>query len=359
MTTTATVAMVTATTSQPGSGGQPTFAGCPAKVFFLAGTRIFCGTGQRLNGEVPVTTGSEGRGAALDVIKISPRGYCYGVVDAIQMVKQVAKDPNVPRPIYILGLIVHNHHVVEELEQLGVVSLDGEDRLALLEQIDQGTVIFTAHGVSPAVKVRAVQKGLHVVDATCPDVTKTHRLIEELVGQGYRVIYIGKKGHPEPEGAVGVAPEHVHLVEKEQDLDALTFPPGQKLAVTNQTTLSQWDTRALMEKVQAKWPQVEVHNEICLATQLRQEAVAKMAPDADLVIVVGDKRSNNSNRLVQVAQDLAGREAHLVDTAADVDPAWLKGKQKVAVTSGASTPTQITREVIKKLEALSPEEEGS
>lgn len=295
----------------------------------------------------------------MDVIKITPRGYCYGVVDAIQMVKQVAKDPSYPRPIYILGLIVHNHHVVSEMEELGVISLDGEDRLALLDKVESGTVIFTAHGVSPAVKIKAREKGLKVVDATCPDVTKTHTLIEELVKQGYQIIYIGKKGHPEPEGAVGVAPDQVHLVERESDLDALDFAPDQKLACTNQTTLSQWDTRALMDKVRQRWPQAEVYNEICMATQLRQEAVAKMAPDADMVIVVGDKRSNNSNRLVQVAQELAGREAHLVDTAADIDPAWLEGKRKVAVTSGASTPTQITREVIDKLETIKPKEEGT
>ncbi len=293
----------------------------------------------------------------MDVIKITPRGYCYGVVDAIQMVKQVAKDPAAPRPIYVLGQIVHNHHVVEEMESLGVICLDGENRLELLDRVESGTVIFTAHGVSPAVKVKAKQKGLHVVDATCPDVTKTHRLIEELVEQGYEIIYIGKKGHPEPEGAVGVAPQHVHLVEREGDLANLSFPQGQKLAVTNQTTLSQWDTKALMDKVKEIWPQVEVYNEICLATQLRQEAVARLAPDADLVIVVGDKRSNNSNRLVQVAKELAGKDAHLVDTASDIDPAWLEGKAKVAVTSGASTPTQITREVIKRLEGLKKEEE--
>lgn len=286
----------------------------------------------------------------MDVIKITPRGYCYGVVDAIQMVKQVARDPDLPRPIYVLGLIVHNHHVVEEMNALGVISLDGEDRLQLLEQVESGTVIFTAHGVSPAVKIRATQKGLHIVDATCPDVTKTHRLIEELVGRGYEVIYIGKKGHPEPEGAVGVAPAHVHLVERESDLEGLTFGPDQPLAVTNQTTLSQWDTQNLMEKVRERWPQTEVYNEICMATQLRQEAVARMAPEADMVLVVGDRRSNNSNRLVQVAQELAAREAHLIDSAAEIDPKWLKGKRKVAVTSGASTPTQITREVIKYLE---------
>jgi 4-hydroxy-3-methylbut-2-en-1-yl diphosphate reductase len=288
----------------------------------------------------------------MDVIKVTPRGYCYGVVDAIQMVKQVAKDPSAPRPIYILGLIVHNHHVVKEMEELGVISLDGENRLALLEQIEHGTVIFTAHGVSPAVKIKAREKGLHVVDATCPDVTKTHTLIKELVAEDYRVIYIGKKGHPEPEGAVGVAPDKVCLVERESDLDALSFAPDQKLAVTNQTTLSQWDTKALMAKIQERWPQVQVYNEICMATQLRQEAIAKTAPEADVVIVVGDKRSNNSNRLVQVAEELAQRPAYLVDNASEIDPAWLEGKQKVAVTSGASTPTQITREVIKLLEGV-------
>ena len=289
----------------------------------------------------------------VDVIKVTPRGYCYGVVDAIQMVKQVARDPNAPRPIYILGQIVHNRHVVQELEELGVRTLDGDNRLALLEQVETGTVIFTAHGVSPAVKVKAVQKGLHVVDATCPDVTKTHDLIRELVGQGYDIVYVGKKGHPEPEGAVGVAPDHVHLVETAADVEALDLPSA-KVAVTNQTTLSKWDTEALMNKVKERYPHAEVHNEICLATQLRQEAVALMAPDADLVLVVGDKRSNNSNRLVQVAREIAGREAHLVDSASDVDPRWLEGKRKVAVTSGASTPTQLTRQVIKVLEQIDP-----
>lgn len=285
----------------------------------------------------------------MDVIKITPRGYCYGVVDAIQMVKQVANDPDAPRPIYILGLIVHNRHIVQELEELGVITLDGENRLALLDQVEQGTVIFTAHGVSPAVKVQAIQKGLNVVDATCPDVTKTHDLIRELVGQGYEIVYIGKKGHPEPEGAVGVAPDHVHLVETVADVEALAFP-CEKVAVTNQTTLSKWDTEALMRKIQERYPHVEVYNEICLATQLRQEAVAKFAPDAELVLVVGDQRSNNSRKLVQVAEEIAGREAHLVDNVNEIDPAWLEGKKRVAVTSGASTPTQLTRQVIKFLE---------
>jgi len=291
----------------------------------------------------------------MDVIKITPRGYCYGVVDAIEMVRKVARDQTAPRPIYVLGQIVHNRHVVQEMASLGVTTLDGEDRLSLLDQVETGTIIFTAHGVSPLVKIRAKEKGLNVVDATCPDVTKTHILIQELVAKGYRIIYIGKKGHPEPEGAVGVAPDHVHLVEVEADLDPLYFSEDQRLAVTNQTTLSQWDTKALMDKVTERWPQAEVYNEICLATQIRQEAVFKFAPDADLVLVVGDERSNNSNRLVQVSRELAGTQAYLVDSETEINPDWLKGKAKVAVTSGASTPTQITRAVIKKLEALSKE----
>lgn len=295
----------------------------------------------------------------MDVIKVTPRGYCYGVVDAIELVKQTARNPNVPRPIYILGLIVHNRHIVEELGQLGVISLDGEDRLALVEQIEApATVIFTAHGVSPAVRVRAREKGLHVVDATCPDVTRTHDLIRELVAQGYEIFYIGKPGHPEPEGAVGVAPGHVYLISSAADVERVQ-PRTAKLAVTNQTTMSQWDTADLMRRLQERFPEVQIYNEICMATQLRQEAVARQAPEADLVLVVGDPRSNNSNRLAQVAEEIAGREAHLVDSVQDIQPEWLAGRRRVAITSGASTPTRLTREVIRFVEQYqSPEPAG-
>lgn len=294
----------------------------------------------------------------MDVIKVTPRGYCYGVVDAIQLARQVARDPNAVRPVYILGQIVHNRHVVEEMSSLGIITLDGEDRLRLLEQIEPpATVIFTAHGVSPAVRIRAQEKGLHVVDATCPDVTRTHDLIRELVAQGYEILYIGKKGHPEPEGAMGVAPGRVHLVQDESDLDRIRLT-SDKVAVTNQTTMSIWDTRHLVERIKARYPQAQVYNEICMATQLRQEAVARVAPEADLVVVVGDVRSNNSNRLVQVAREIAGTEAVLVDNVNDLDPALLQGKRKVAVTSGASTPTHVTREVIRFLEKYSPGDGG-
>lgn len=285
----------------------------------------------------------------MEVIKISPRGYCYGVVDAMVLALKTAQNFDLPRPIHILGMIVHNAHVVESFEKMGVKTLDGEDRLALLDQIDEGTVIFTAHGVSPEVRKKARDKGLTVVDATCPDVTKTHDLIREKVAEGYHVLYIGKKGHPEPEGAVGIAPDRVHLVQTVDDIEKLSMPTD-RLIVTNQTTMSQWDVKHLMDAIIKRYPQVEVHNEICLATQVRQEAVAEQAGEADLTIVVGDPRSNNSNRLAQVAEEIAGVPAYRIADLSELDLEWLKGKKRVAVTSGASTPTPLTKEVIQFLE---------
>lgn len=289
------------------------------------------------------------------VKKISPRGYCYGVVDAMKLAQQAAINPELPRPIHILGMIVHNAHVTREFENLGVITVDGPDRLEALERIEGGTVIFTAHGISPAVYRRAEEKGLTVVDATCPDVTRTHDLIREVVAKDYEVIYVGKHGHPEPEGAVGVAPEHVHLIENVDDVPKLPERLNdKKIIVTNQTTMSQWDVQALMEHVRLRFPHVEVHNEICNATQVRQEAVAEQAGDCDLVIVVGDPRSNNSNRLAQVSFDIAGTPAYRIGDLTELDLSWLEGVGHVGVTSGASTPTPITKKVIDFLQQYDP-----
>lgn len=295
----------------------------------------------------------------MEVIKISPRGYCYGVVDALQMVRQVARDLSHPRPVYVIGQIVHNRHAIEELTNLGVVTLDGPDRASILEQVESGTVIFTAHGVSPQVKQRARERGLHCIDATCPDVTVTHDLVRDLASRGYYILYIGKKGHPEPEGVLGEVPDQISLIETEADVDSLQLTSQQqsKLALSTQTTLSQWDTRRVIEYVKKKYPDVEVHIDICAATQSRQEAVAAQAAGADLTIVVGDPRSNNTNRLVQVSQELAGVPAVRIEDLSQLDIAWLKGKKRVAVTAGASTPSQLTREVIRFLEQYQPEEE--
>lgn len=294
----------------------------------------------------------------MEVVKISPRGYCYGVVDAMALAMQTAKNLDLPRPIYILGMIVHNSHVTDFFKEEGIITLDGENRLEILEQIERGTVIFTAHGVSPEVRRRARDKGLTVVDATCPDVTKTHDLIREKVADGYAVIYIGKKGHPEPEGAVGVAPGHVHLIEKPEEAEALSLDV-QRIIITNQTTMSQWDIKHIMNRLLQRFPQAEIHNEICLATQVRQEAVAEQAKETDLVIVVGDPKSNNSNRLAQVSEEIAGVKAYRIADITEIDRSWLENVRKVGVTSGASTPTPITKEVIAYLEAYDPQDEAT
>jgi 4-hydroxy-3-methylbut-2-enyl diphosphate reductase len=288
----------------------------------------------------------------MEVIKISPRGYCYGVVDALQIVRQAAKDPSLPRPIHVIGQIIHNRHAIEELTRMGVVTLDGPDRAAILEQVKEGTVIFTAHGVSPLVKQRAHERGLHCIDATCPDVTRTHDLVRDLVAQGYYILYIGKKGHPEPEGVMGEIPGHGSLIETEADVDALTLTAEQatNLAISTQTTLSKWDTQRVIEYIKTRYPHAQVHIDICPATQSRQEAVVAQAKTADLTIVVGDPLSNNTNRLVQVSEELAGVPAMRIEDLSQLNTEWLKGKKRVAVTAGASTPSQLTREVIRYLE---------
>ncbi|MFT8871017.1 MAG: 4-hydroxy-3-methylbut-2-enyl diphosphate reductase [Sporolactobacillus sp.] len=293
----------------------------------------------------------------MKVFKVSPRGYCYGVVDALVIAKRAAMDHTLPRPIYILGMIVHNHHVTEAFSKEGIITLDakGKSRMELLSTINSGTVIFTAHGVSPEVRHLAKEKGLTTIDATCPDVTKTHDLIASKTAMGYHVIYIGKKGHPEPEGAIGVAPGHVHLVETANDVDALNLEAKQ-LIVTNQTTMSQWDVREVMDHIRGRFPHAQFYSEICLATQTRQEAVAEQARDADLLIVVGDPSSNNSNRLAQVSVEIAHTPAYRIADLSELKLEWLRDVQTVAVTAGASTPTQLTKEVILFLDRYNPQD---
>jgi 4-hydroxy-3-methylbut-2-enyl diphosphate reductase len=285
----------------------------------------------------------------MEVLRITPRGYCHGVVDAFRIAKRVREESD--GPVHMLGHLVHNTHATDDLQRQGIQLVDPPNRLAGLEQISAGTVIFTAHGVSPQVKARAAELGLHAVDATCSDVVRTHELVARLADKGYDVIYVGRKGHPEPEGVIGEAPGRVHLVQDFEDIDALRIE-NQKVAVTCQTTLSVWDTDELIERVKQRWPQAEVHNEICRATQDRQEAAVEAAKDVDAVIVVGSPRSSNSLRLVEVVRKLGGKPAYLVNDLDDIRVEWFAGMRKVGVTSGASTPSQLTRKVIEHLEAL-------
>lgn len=285
----------------------------------------------------------------MEVLKITPRGYCHGVVDAFRIAKRVREQT--PGPVHMLGMLVHNTHATDDLQQQGVALVDPPDRLAGLEQIKDGTVIFTAHGVSPQVKARAAELGLNAVDATCSDVVRTHELVADLARKGYEVVYIGRKGHPEPEGVIGEAPGKVHLVQDPEDIESLDIH-GDRVAVTCQTTLSVWDTEDLIGRVKARYPDAEVHNEICRATQERQEAAVEAAKLVDLVIVVGSRRSSNSLRLVEVVKKLGGKPAYLVDDIEELDREWFRGAKRVGVTSGASTPTQLTRRVIEHIEAM-------
>lgn len=285
----------------------------------------------------------------MEVLKITPRGYCHGVVDAIRIARRVRAEQQ--GPVRMLGYLVHNNHVTDELEQQGVTLVDAPDRLQGLDQVQDGTVIFTAHGVSPAVKEKARRLGLNAVDATCSDVVRTHDLVKRLAADGYDVVYIGRRGHPEPEGVVGEAPGRVHLVQVPEDVEKLEID-SDRVAVTCQTTLSMWDTESMIEKVRERYPHAEVYNEICRATQERQEAAVEAAKHVDLVIVVGSPRSSNSKRLVEVVQNLAGKPAHLVDQLEDIDLEWFRGVQRVGVTSGASTPSQLTRRVVEYLQEL-------
>ena len=261
-------------------------------------------------------------------------GYCYGVIDAMVIAKNVAKSPDLPRPIYILGMLGHNHHVTESFEKIGVQTIEGENRLA----------------ISDAVRQRAAEKGLTVVDASCPDVLITHEIVKKHLADGYEVIYIGKKGHPEPEGVLGIDPDRIHLLSNLQDLDALEQTG--KVFMTNQTTMSMWDVSDIMAAVHEKFPQVVAHSDICQATSERQEAVAEQAVGCDLTIVVGDPRSNNTNRLAEVSRNQAGVPAHRVADVSEIKPEWLTQLPEdatVAVTAGASTPTAIVREVMDYL----------
>jgi len=294
----------------------------------------------------------------MDVIKITPHGYCYGVVTALGMVTQAIADENIPKPIHILGMVVHNAHLMNAFEARGVITVDGagKTRLELLDEIDSGTVVFTAHGISPKVREKADEKGLTIIDASCRDVLKTHRIILDHIERGYDVIYIGKKGHPETEGCLGLSDSSIHLIENMDDLAHLEIDQTD-IIITNQTTLSSWDANELASAIKLKFPTAEFIKEICNATLVRQEAVATMAQTADLTIVVGDPKSNNTKRLVQISEEHAGTPGIRIGSLEDLSLTELDGVNTVAVTSGASTPPIVTKEVIDFLEKYDPDDE--
>ncbi len=284
-----------------------------------------------------------GEAAARKVLLLKPRGFCAGVVRAVDVVK-LALEFYQP-PIYVLHEIVHNRHVVNELRESGAIFVDEISEVPVAARI-----IFSAHGVSPKVRAEAKERELKVIDATCPLVTKVHMEAIRFAKQGYSIVLIGHKHHDETIGTMGEAPDSMHLVSDVADVDALTVPDPEHIAYLTQTTLSLDETRDIIARLKERFPTIQgpPSQDICYATENRQLAVKAVAPLCELLLVVGSQNSSNSRRLVEVCGN-AGVPAHLLDDASEIKPEWLDGVSTVAVTAGASAPEVLVRDVVGRL----------
>jgi 4-hydroxy-3-methylbut-2-enyl diphosphate reductase len=281
-----------------------------------------------------------------DIVLAEPRGFCAGVDRAIEIVERALK--KFGAPIYVRHEIVHNTYVVNDLKAKGAIFIED-----LAEVPSGATLVFSAHGVSQAVRKEAQQRGFQIFDATCPLVTKVHVEVAKLHREGYEFIMIGHKGHPEVEGTMGQLSDGIYLVEEASDVPHVRVKDPSKLAVVTQTTLSVDDAAEILAAVKRHFPQVREpkKQDICYATQNRQDAVKVLAPQVDVVVVVGSPTSSNSNRLRELAERL-GTPAYMVDAAEDVKGEWLDGRSKVGLTAGASAPDVLVQAVIARLREL-------
>jgi len=287
----------------------------------------------------------------MDVLLANPRGFCAGVDRAIEIVNRALE--TLGAPIYVRHEVVHNRFVVDDLKQRGAVFVDELDEVP-----DDATVIFSAHGVSQAVRAEAARRGLKVFDATCPLVTKVHLEVARQCRAGRDVVLIGHEGHPEVEGTMGqwqreAGAGRIYLVEDLSDVATLHVDQPENLAYTTQTTLSVDDTRVVIDALRERFPQIQGprNEDICYATQNRQDAVRELSAQCDLVLVVGSINSSNSNRLRELAER-QGVESYLIDGASEIDPAWVQGRTRIGITAGASAPDVLVRGVIDRLNEL-------
>jgi 4-hydroxy-3-methylbut-2-enyl diphosphate reductase len=285
-------------------------------------------------------------GHGAEIVLAQPRGFCAGVDRAIDIVERAIELHGAP--IYVRHEIVHNRFVVEDLRAKGAVFIDELDQAP-----SGGIVVFSAHGVSKAVRAEAESRGLQVFDATCPLVTKVHIEVERMRAAGREIIMIGHKGHPEVEGTLGQAKDGMYLVETVEDVNALQVNNPELLAFVTQTTLSVDDASVVANALRTKYPQIiePKKSDICYATQNRQDAVKIMAPESDLVLVVGSANSSNSNRLREVAER-KGIPAYLIDGPESIEPAWLVDRKRIGITAGASAPEVLVQQVIERLKSL-------
>ncbi|MBA66299.1 MAG: 4-hydroxy-3-methylbut-2-enyl diphosphate reductase [Chloroflexi bacterium] len=277
----------------------------------------------------------------MDILLAEPRGYCAGVVRAVDIVELALT--KIGNPIYVRHEIIHNQHVVNELKDKGAIFVE-----EISEIPENSTVIFSAHGVSPLVWEEAQKKNLNIIDATCPLVTKVHLEAIKYAKDGYTILLVGHKGHDEVIGTMGEAPDNTILVESVEDIPLLNIPNSEKVVALTQTTLSVSDTANIISALKEKFPKLVTRNDICYATTNRQNALDSITDDVDLVLVVGAKNSSNSNRLKELASE-RGIEAYLVNGPEDVKLDWLEGKSSIGITSGASTPEVLVNGVIEKI----------
>jgi 4-hydroxy-3-methylbut-2-enyl diphosphate reductase len=283
---------------------------------------------------------------SIPILLANPRGFCAGVDRAIDIVERALE--RFGAPIYVRHEVVHNRFVVDNLKSKGAIFIE-----SLAEAPEGSTVIFSAHGVSLAVRQEANDRGLHVFDATCPLVTKVHAEVARLHAAGKEIVMIGHRGHPEVEGTLGQAPDRIYLVEMPEDVEQLQVQNPQQLSYVTQTTLSVDDAQRVIQALRERFPAIQGprKDDICYATQNRQDAVKRLSEKTDLVIVVGSPTSSNSNRLREVAAN-RGIQAYMVDRGEDVKPEWLQGRTRIGVTAGASAPEILVSEVIERLKSL-------
>ncbi|MDO4913899.1 MAG: 4-hydroxy-3-methylbut-2-enyl diphosphate reductase, partial [Bifidobacteriaceae bacterium] len=294
------------------------------------------------------------------IILADPRGFCAGVDRAILVVETILKTSSTAHsehglpPVYVRKEIVHNKYVVHDLSQRGAKFVNSLDEVPDEAATYQIPVVFSAHGVSPHVQEVAQQRGLYVIDATCPLVSKVHREVLRFVRDGYEIIYIGHRGHDEAVGVIGEAPDHVYLVDNVHDVEQLDFDPQVKLVLLTQTTLSIDETAAVSQALHTKFPWIEEppSSDICYATQNRQNAVKLVAQQSDCVVIVGSANSSNSVRLVEVAQDELGNRgrAYRVDSADELEDSWFENMNTVGISSGASVPDELVNGVVQYLQ---------
>ena len=279
----------------------------------------------------------------MKVILANPRGFCAGVNMAIEVVNEVLRRQQ--PPVYVFHEIVHNKHVVEDFRSRGVVFVDSIDEVP-----EGGVVVYSAHGVSPAIRRTSKARQLYEVDATCPLVHKVHAEVVRYARDGYKIIFVGHHNHDEAVGTFGEAPNHIVIVESAEEAESITFPEGTKLAFVTQTTLSVSDAMKVINVLKRRFPNIRhpEKDDICYATTNRQNAVTAWSPDVDVVLVIGSKNSSNSQRLVDRAVE-AGKRGFLIDYASELDPAWLDGAEGVMVTAGASAPDHLVQELLDRL----------